>query len=278
MVIAFMALARLESVEPLRTCAPGESGKRLGLDRIPEVRTLRQKTQLLSQGDQADLPHAGVSIRPTRSEPAPLKSACGMGDYQVRRWQAWHHHMALVMIATMFLAKERLAHRDTADLLSCRDLVEIMRHKLPLKIVNDKDLAASIANRATRRRCAMDSACRRQEEMPSASNCNAIRPSGIGVSHRPDPPRAAGAWRGRGSGVELLIDRGRHAQQFRLVDVARKRWPAAASCRHTVRGTCSCSQPPEAWQKHSASCRSAHPGRRRIFFGTHGRAPRKQRV
>ncbi len=72
MVIAFMALARLESVEPLRTCAPGESGKRLGLDRIPEVRTLREKTQLLSQGDQADLPHAGVSIRPTRSEPAPL--------------------------------------------------------------------------------------------------------------------------------------------------------------------------------------------------------------
>ncbi|MCP5227434.1 MAG: IS701 family transposase [Candidatus Accumulibacter sp.] len=102
------------------------------------------------------------------------KSACGMADYQVRRWQAWHHHMALVMIATMFLAKERLAHRDTADLLSCRDLVEIMRHKLPLKIVTDEDLAASIANRHTRRRRAMDSAYRRQQEMHSASNCNAI--------------------------------------------------------------------------------------------------------
>ncbi|MBK7464087.1 MAG: hypothetical protein IPJ50_16010 [Betaproteobacteria bacterium] len=27
------------------------------------------------------------------------KSTCGMADYQVRGWQAWHHHMALVVIA-----------------------------------------------------------------------------------------------------------------------------------------------------------------------------------
>jgi hypothetical protein len=33
------------------------------------------------------------------------------------------------MIATMFLDKERMAHRETAELLSCRDLVEIMRHR-----------------------------------------------------------------------------------------------------------------------------------------------------
>ena len=35
------------------------------------------------------------------------KSECGMADYQVRRWDAWHHHMALVMLATLFL---RLLH------------------------------------------------------------------------------------------------------------------------------------------------------------------------
>jgi len=71
------------------------------------------------------------------------KGACGMAEYQVRRWQAWHHHMALVMIATTFLAKEHLAHRDTAELLSCRDLVEIMRQRLPTKVATDDDLAAS---------------------------------------------------------------------------------------------------------------------------------------
>lgn len=97
-----------------------------------------------------------------------------MAEYQVGRWRAWHHHMAPVMIATMFLDKERMAHRETAELLSCRDLVEIMRHKLPLKIATDEDLVASIADRHTRRRRAMDSAYRRQAEMLSASNCNAI--------------------------------------------------------------------------------------------------------
>ena len=37
------------------------------------------------------------------------KSELAMADYQVRRWDAWHRHMALVMVAMLFLLKERLA-------------------------------------------------------------------------------------------------------------------------------------------------------------------------
>src|SRR5207245_9286816 len=44
-----MALARIKSVEQLRYVAPGEWGNLLGLDRIPEVRTLRQKLEILCQ-------------------------------------------------------------------------------------------------------------------------------------------------------------------------------------------------------------------------------------
>ena len=44
-----MALARIRSLEQLRYQAPGEWGKLLGLDRIPEVRTLRAKLKLLCQ-------------------------------------------------------------------------------------------------------------------------------------------------------------------------------------------------------------------------------------
>lgn len=58
------------------------------------------------------------------------KGAFGMADFQARGWQALLHHMALQMDELIFLPKERLAHRDTADLLSCNDLVEIVRHKL----------------------------------------------------------------------------------------------------------------------------------------------------
>ena len=49
LLLALLALARIRSLEPLRYQAPGEWGKLLGLDRIPEVRTLRAKLKLLCQ-------------------------------------------------------------------------------------------------------------------------------------------------------------------------------------------------------------------------------------
>jgi len=49
LLLALMALARIRSLEQLRYQAPGEWGKLLGLDRIPEVRTLRTKLKLLCQ-------------------------------------------------------------------------------------------------------------------------------------------------------------------------------------------------------------------------------------
>ncbi|MCP5015765.1 MAG: hypothetical protein GY938_10930, partial [Ketobacter sp.] len=53
-LLAFMALARIKNVERLRYYAPGEWGKILGLDRSPEVRTLREKLKILStQGASA---------------------------------------------------------------------------------------------------------------------------------------------------------------------------------------------------------------------------------
>ena len=102
------------------------------------------------------------------------KGACGMADYQVRGWQAWHHHMALVMVALMFLAKERMAHRETADLLSCNDLVDVMRHKLPSKIQTDADLVASIKERHRRRQHAKNFAYQKQASILSALACNEI--------------------------------------------------------------------------------------------------------
>lgn len=54
LLLGLMALARIQSLEQLRYEAPGEWGKLLGLDRIPEVRTLRAKLKLLcTDGGQA---------------------------------------------------------------------------------------------------------------------------------------------------------------------------------------------------------------------------------
>lgn len=37
------------------------------------------------------------------------KRQVGLGDYEVRSWVGWHHHMTLAMLALFFLELERLA-------------------------------------------------------------------------------------------------------------------------------------------------------------------------
>jgi Transposase protein len=54
LTLAFMALARIKNPEQLKQCKPGEIGKIIGLDRIPEVRCLRDKIKLLTNQHQAD--------------------------------------------------------------------------------------------------------------------------------------------------------------------------------------------------------------------------------
>jgi hypothetical protein len=40
-----------------------------------------------------------------------------MSDYQVRKWNAWHHHMALVMLSLSFIVKERIIYKVEYPLL-----------------------------------------------------------------------------------------------------------------------------------------------------------------
>ena len=80
------------------------------------------------------------------------KSTCGMADYQVRRWDAWHHHMALVMLATLFLVKQKMLGRKEWPMLSVNDLVTVLAHMLPRRLLTIKELA-EIIHKRHRRRC-----------------------------------------------------------------------------------------------------------------------------
>ena len=97
------------------------------------------------------------------------KSHPGLEDYQIRGWRAWHHHMALVMLAMLFHLRERLVHAEDYPLLSCADLFELLCYFLPKAAVTPEDVLRQMDQRHRKRQASIDSAYTRQapwEEPP----------------------------------------------------------------------------------------------------------------
>lgn len=84
------------------------------------------------------------------------KSECGMADYHVRRWDAWHHHMALVMLGSLFLVKQKIVGRQQWPMLSFNDLVTALAHLLPRRQLTAEELADIINQRHRLRKKAKD--------------------------------------------------------------------------------------------------------------------------
>jgi hypothetical protein len=53
LTLAFMALSRNKNPEQLKLCKPGEIGRLIGLDRVPEMKCLRKKIKILSGQNQS---------------------------------------------------------------------------------------------------------------------------------------------------------------------------------------------------------------------------------
>lgn len=96
------------------------------------------------------------------------KSECGMADYQVRIWSAWQHHMALVMMAMLFMLSERIRHKDTYPLLSCADIEELLSRFLPRRDVTKEEIIQQLEQRHRSRLCAIQSHSRKSELFSSA--------------------------------------------------------------------------------------------------------------
>ena len=90
------------------------------------------------------------------------KSKCGMADYQVRGWVAWHHHMALVMMAMLFMLNERIRNKDEYPLLSCSDIEILLAHFLPRRDTTKAEVIRQMEERHKKRQAATASARNRK--------------------------------------------------------------------------------------------------------------------
>jgi len=108
LLLAFMALARLKAVDSLRHCAPGEWGKLLGLDRAPEVRTLRQKIHRLAHDGQPA--QWGADLCGQWMAAAPEQAGVLYVDGHVR---VYHGHQT--RLPRHHVARQKLCLRATVD-------------------------------------------------------------------------------------------------------------------------------------------------------------------
>jgi SRSO17 transposase len=92
------------------------------------------------------------------------KGECGLADYQALGWRSWHHHVTMVMLAMLFIAEQRVAQQPGLELLTPRDIVEMLKETLPRKPEGKDALVARINERHERRRGAIESRFRSQRK------------------------------------------------------------------------------------------------------------------
>jgi hypothetical protein len=108
LLLGFMALGRIRRPEGLRSIPPGEFGKVIGLDRVPEVRTVRQKIGLLATTGN---PQAwGQELSQSWMQADPAEAGYLYVDGHVRVYDG-----KLANLPKRFVSRERLCLHGTTD-------------------------------------------------------------------------------------------------------------------------------------------------------------------
>lgn len=108
LTMGFMALGRIRRPEGLRHIPPGEFGKLIGLDRVPEVRTLREKITLMAQGGD---PKGWMEFLSQQwMDDDPQEAGYLYVDGHVR---VYHGHTA--NLPRRYVSRQKLCLRGTTD-------------------------------------------------------------------------------------------------------------------------------------------------------------------
>lgn len=108
LLLAYMSLRRVKTVESSRGEAPGEFGNLMGLDRVPEVRCLRGKMKELGKDDQAEKWAAHLARQWMDAESESVGAL--YIDAHVRLY-----HGGKTRLPRKYVSRERLCLRGTTD-------------------------------------------------------------------------------------------------------------------------------------------------------------------
>jgi len=85
------------------------------------------------------------------------KGLAGLDEYQVMGWRGWQHHMALVMLAMVFLLTLKRRLQPAAPMLTLQDAKEILEQTMPKKQLSHEEAVELIRkeheNRLRTRTC-----------------------------------------------------------------------------------------------------------------------------
>ena len=107
-LLGFMALARIRRPEQLRHQPPGELGKSIGLDRVPEVRTLREKIAILAATGNPGQWMRDLSADWMKQNPAEAGYLYIDGHVRV-------YHGSDAVLPRRYVSRQKLCLRGTTD-------------------------------------------------------------------------------------------------------------------------------------------------------------------
>jgi SRSO17 transposase len=84
------------------------------------------------------------------------KSHAGLADYQVRTWTGWHHHMAMVMLALLFMLETKIKNEHSYQLLSCYDIQNLLSHFLPRRDITKQEVIRQMLIRHKQRAASIE--------------------------------------------------------------------------------------------------------------------------
>ena len=108
LLLAFMALCRIKTTEQLRGKAPGELGRLIGLDRVPEVRCLRKKLDAMAANGAAEKWLAALSRQWMEAKPDVAGTLYVDGHVRV-------YHGGKTKLPRKYVSRQRLCLRGTTD-------------------------------------------------------------------------------------------------------------------------------------------------------------------